>query len=418
MPLILGLRPILQKKQWEGRDFAETTLEPLVGSGPYRVTALEPGRFVELTRNPDYWGGDLPFNRGRNNFDAIRYEFFRDEAAQFESFAAGVTDIFRDGDPNRWRDGYRFPRAQSGEIAFAEVPHHRPTGMHGFVFNTRRTLFQDIRVREALTLAFDFEWINNTLNAGAFRRIESYFSNSPLGFDGPATEAERAVLAPHADALPASALDHGLAQPTSDGTGRNRANLRQAVGLLKEAGWTVQDGVLKNAAGEPFAFEILLVSSENERIAGVFAENLKTLGISASVRLVDSAQYQSRLTEYDYDMVIRRWALSLSPGNEQRLYWGRDGVATPGTRNYMGVDNPAVEAAIDAILAANDEQAFTGAVRALDRALTFGRYVIPFWHSPVDRIAYAARLSYPERTPLYGDFIGFLPDVWWSATGQ
>ncbi len=417
-PLLLGLRPILQKAHWEGRDFAETTLQPLVGSGPYVVSSLEPGRFVELTRNPDYWGADLPFNRGQHNFETIRYEFFRDEAAQFEAFSAGVSDIFRDGDPNRWEDGYQFARAQSGEIAFAEIPHGRPTGMHGFVFNTRKPLFQDIRVREALTLAFDFEWINAALNAGAYQRIESFFANSPLAFEGPAEGAERAVLSPYADALPAGALDHGFGQPVSDGSGRNRRNLREAVRLLEEAGWSVQDGVLKTAAGAPFEFEILLVSGENERIAGVFAESLKKLGITANVRLVDSAQYQARLTDYDYDMVIRRWALSLSPGNEQRFYWGRDGVTTPGTRNYMGVDNPAVEASIDAILSAEDEAAFTGAVKALDRALSVGRYVIPFWHSPVSRIAYSSRLAYPEKAPLYGDWIGFLPQVWWSTTGE
>ncbi len=418
LPLILGLRPILQKAQWAGRDFAETTLEPLVGSGPYTVSSMEPGRYVELSLNPEYWGANLPFNRGLHNFQVIRYEFFRDEAAQFESFSAGESDIFRDGDPNRWASGYQFARATSGEITLSEVSHGRPTGMHGFVFNARRPLFEDIRVREALTLAFDFEWINKTLNANAFERIQSYFSNSPLAFDGPAMGAERAVLQPHADALPEGALDAGLVQPASDGSGRNRRNLRAATKLLNQAGWTVRNGVLTNTDGAPFSFEILLVSGANERVAGVFAESLKKLGVEVNIRLVDSAQYQARLNDYDYDMVIRRWALSLSPGNEQRFYWGGDGASTPGTRNYMGVDNPAVEAAIDAILAAEDEATFTGAVKALDRALTVGRYVIPFWHSPVSRIAHSSRLAFPERTPLYGDWIGFMPQVWWSKTGE
>ncbi len=418
IPMLLGLRPILQKKQWRERDFAETTLEPLIGTGPYTVTGMEPGRFVELTRNPGYWGADLPFNRGMHNLDLIRYEFFRDEAAQYESFSAGISDVFRDGDPNRWATGYAFPRAESGEITFSEVPNSRPTGMRGFVFNTRRPLFQDIRVREALTLAFDFEWINQTLNAGAYERIESYFANSPLGFHGAANGVERDILAPVADALPQGALDHGLEQPSSDGSGRNRRNLRAAVKLLGEAGWTVSDGVLTNAAGDPFTFEILLVSSENERVASVFAESLKTLGIDASVRLIDNAQYQARRNGYDYDMIVNRWALSLSPGNEQVFYWGKDGVTTPGTRNYMGVDNAAVEAALAALLTAEDEASFKGAVRALDRALTMGRYVIPFWHSPVSRIAHASRLTYPETVPLYGDWIGFLPQIWWSKTGE
>jgi peptide/nickel transport system substrate-binding protein len=413
MPLILGLRPILRKARFEGADFAESTLEPLIASGPYVVAELEPGRFIHFRRNPDYWGADLPFNRGQNNLDEIRYEYFKDDNARFEAFKAGEIDLFRDGDPARWRTGYDFPRAREGGVTQAEIPHGRPTGMYGLVFNTRRDLFKDRRVREALTLALDFEWINKTLNLGAYKRIQSYFSNSPLGFDGPAEGREREILAPFAAELPEGALDAGYAQPVSDGSGADRRNLRRAVKLLRAAGWRVEDGVLRNVSGQPFAFEILLRSGGEERVAGVWADALRKLGVEASIRSVDSAQHQARRSEYDYDVILNSWALSLSPGNEQRFYWGSDGVTVPGTRNYMGVASPAVEASIDALLAAKEEPQFRAAVRALDRVLTTGLYVVPLWYAPTSWVAHDAGLKRPAMVPLYGDWPGYLPDVWW-----
>jgi peptide/nickel transport system substrate-binding protein len=414
-PMILGLAPVFSKAQWEGRDFAEPSLDPVIGSGPYVVDAFEAGRFLSLKRDPDYWGRDLPINRGRHNLDEIRVEYFRDAQAQFEAFKAGAITFFRDGDPERWATGYDFAAAREGRITRAEIPHGRPTGMYGFVFNTRRPLFADRRVREALTAAFDFEWVNATLLGGAYRRIEGYFFNSPLGHDGAAAGVERAILEPHAAALPPGALEGRYAPPTSDGDGRNRRNLRKAAQLLEEAGWTVRDGALRDAAGAPFAFEILLESAGDERIAGVFRDALATLGVAATVRTVDSAQYEARRADYDFDMIVNRWGVSLSPGNEQRLYWGRAGVTAPGTRNYMGVDSPAVEAAIDALLAAEAEDDFVAAARALDRALSWGVFVVPFWFEPVSRIAHEARLRRPETLPIYGDWIGWAPEVWWSA---
>ncbi len=414
MPLILGLRPILQKKRFEGKDFADSTLEPMIASGPYVVGAFEPGRFIEFRKDPDYWGQGLGYNAGRNNFDVIRYEYFKDDSTRFEAFKAGAVTVFREGDPRRWAEGYGFPAAQRGEVVKEEILHGRPTGMTGFTFNTRRPIFADRRVREALTLAFDFEWVNRTLNGGAYARIHSYFDNSPLGFSGKPEGYEAELLAPFADELPPEALDGTFALPETDGSGRNRANLRKAKALLEAAGWTVQDGVLRDAGGRPFRFEILLSDPYFEPVAAVFADGLKPLGVEAEIRIIDGAQYQRRLTDYDYDMIVNGWGMSLSPGNEQRFYWGAEGRTAPGTRNYMGVADPAVDAAIDALLRATDEAHFNGAVRALDRVLTTGLYVIPLWYSPVARIAHRADLTHPERLPLYGDWTGFLPDVWWQ----
>ena len=412
-PLILGLAPIFKRAQFEISDFGEPSLEPVIGSGAYKVDAFEPDRFVSLRRDPAYWGRHLAFNAGRNNLDEIRVEYFRDGSALMDAFRAGEITFFREGDPQRWAEGYAF--AEEAGVMRAEIPHSRPTGMYGFVFNTRRAPFDDIRVRRALTLAFDFEWINRTMFGGAYARIESYFHNSPLAHSGAAEGEERAILEPHAAALPEGALAGEWRPPASGGDPRNRRNLRRAAQLLEEAGWRVREGALRNAAGAPFAFEILLANAAEERVAGVFADALATLGIAATVRVVDSAQHQARRTEYDYDMIVNRWGLSLSPGNEQRLYWGREGVETPGTRNYMGVDSPAVEASIDALLEARRERDFHAAARALDRALSHGVYVIPFWFSPASFIAHDAALAYPETIPLYGDWIGWAPDVWWST---
>jgi peptide/nickel transport system substrate-binding protein len=414
-PMILGLAPVFSRAQWEGRDFAEPSMTPVIGSGPYVVDAVEAGRFLSLRRDDAYWGRHLPINAGRHNLDEIRVEYFRDGQAHFDAFKAGEVTFFRDGDPARWAEGYDFAAARDGRIVRAEIPHQRPTGMYGFVFNTRRPIFADRRVREALTVAFNFEWINSALFRDAYRRIESYFDNSALAHVGAAAGAERALLEPFAADLPPGALEGPWAPPASDGDERNRRNLRMAARLLEEAGWTVRDGALRDAAGAPFAFEILLDGATEERVAGVFRDALATLGIAATVRAVDSAQYEARRTDYDFDMIVNRWGMSLSPGNEQRLYWGRAGVTAPGTRNYMGVDSPAVEAAIDALVAARDAEGFAAAARALDRALSWGVYVIPFWYEPGSRIAHDATLRRPERLPIYGDWIGWAPEVWWQA---
>jgi peptide/nickel transport system substrate-binding protein len=309
----------------------------------------------------------------------------------------------------RWASGYDFPAAQDGRLQRAEIAHGRPTGMHGFVFNTRRPVFADRRVREALALSFDWEWVNQRLYRGQYARIESYFGNSALGFEGAAEGAEAALLATFAGALPADTLEAGWRPPVSDGTGRDRRNLRRAARLLEAAGWTVNGTLRRNAGGETLSFEILVASTEDETLASLWASGLGRLGVEARVRLVDNAQYLARRRDYDYDMTVNRWYLSLSPGVEQRLYFGAQGRTEPGTRNYMGVADPAVEAAIDSLLAAENRDRFESSVRALDRVLSSGIYVIPFGYLPTDRVAWQRGFARPETGALYG----WRPEVWW-----
>jgi len=417
LPLILGLRPILKKAQWEGKDFAEATMEVPIGSGPYLLDSSELGVQVTYKRNPDWWGKDLPFNRGQWNFGEIRYDYYANPQAIFEAFKAGQLSAYREANISKWLSSYDFPAVQSGAIVKAEVPHGRPSGIEGFVFNTRKPLFADWRVREALILAFNFEFINQTLNGGLLPRIPSYFGNSTLGMEPgkPAEGRELELLEPFRAELPPGAIE-GYALPVSNGDQANRKNIRAAAKLLEEAGWTVgDDGVLTNAKGEPFRFEILLVTGQDEMAsaAQVYIEALKPLGITATLNKIDDAQYRQRTSAYDFDMTHYIRSLTLSPGNEQLLYWGAGGVTEPGTRNWMGVNSPAVEAMIAAMLKAKEPEDFTAATRALDRVLTSGRYVIPIWYSDVSRLAYSANLKYPERIPLYGDWPGFLPDTWW-----
>ncbi|QPH54319.1 ABC transporter substrate-binding protein [Pontivivens ytuae] len=412
LPLILAMRPILKKGDWDDRDFTASNLDPFVASGPYTVGAFEPGRFIEFDRNPDYWGNELGFNRGRHNFETIRYEFFGNGDAAWQGFTSGETNMRVEWDAARWATEYDFPRAERGEVVLSEVPHQRPTGMEGFVMNTRRDIFADIRVRDAMIHAFNFEWINGRLNEGLPERITSYFSNSQLAFEGEATGLERELLEPFADTLPADVFE-AYALPEGDDDVRNRRNLRTAQRLLADAGWTLQNGALVNEAGTPFAFEILLGASENEPVANIYADALGRLGMDVTITLVDSAQYTERLLDYDYDMVPITWRMSLSPGTEQRLYWGSDGVTEQGSRNYMGVDSPAVDALIENLIDAGSEEEFLATTRALDRVLTTGRYVVPFWHTPVTLVAHGAELHYPEELPIYGYWIGFAPDVWW-----
>ncbi len=416
MPLIMGLRPIFEKAQWEGKDFAESSLIPPIGSSPYPIAEFEPGRFINFRRNPDYWGKDLPFNRGRNNLDLIRYEYFADASVVFEAFKAGEISSFREGNAARWEDSFDFPLVQQGKIVKAEIPHERPSGITGLVMNTRREMFADWRVREAMLQAFNYEFIAQTQNGGRDPRICSYFCNSVLAMQpGPAEGRVRELLEPFADELLPGALE-GYALPEGDGTARNRRNLAKAAALLEEAGWTPKDGRLVNAQGRPFEFEFLIRqgSTEYQAIVNIFAQALERLGIAVRTTTIDSAQYNERTNSYDFDMTFYTRALSLSPGNEQMLYWSAEAADTPGSRNWMGMRSPAAEAMITDMLETADPAEFQSAVRALDRVLTTGRYVIPLWYSKVSRLAYDASLHYPEKIPLYGDWPGWQPDVWWS----
>ncbi|WP_083803524.1 extracellular solute-binding protein [Sagittula stellata] len=417
LALLAGMRPILKKAQWDGVDFENSGLDVVpITSAPYQITDYEPGRFVELTRDPDYWGKDVPFKVGTDNLDTIRMEFFADATAHFEAFKAGVITSLRETNVETWNSQYDFPAVRNGDIVKSEIGHQRPTGIYGFVMNTRRELFADWRVRDAMLHVFNFEYINDVQTGGVQPRITSYYSNSELGMrDGPAEGKVRELLEPFADALLPGALE-GYSLPVADGTVRNRANTAQALDLMAEAGYTIEDGVMTSPEGEPVTFEILIRQgqTDNVSIAEIFSTSLKRLGIDATVVMVDSAQFEDRTKSYDFDMAYYERGLSLSPGNEQYLYWGAAGVDTPGTGNWMGMNSPAADAMIGEMLTADSHDDFVSAVRALDRVLTTGRYVIPIMYRyDLSRIAHAKQLKYPEKLPVYGDWLGFQPDVWW-----
>ena len=415
LALIMGLRPILQKTYWQGKDFTASSLEAPIGSGPYVVGSFEAGRYISFMKNPNWWGKDLPFYQGTHNFEEIRYDYFGDGGVVFEAFKAGEITSYRENNAAKWAANYDFPAVQSGDIVKSNIPHQRPTGINGFVFNTRRALFSDWRVREALIGAFNFELINTTVTGGAQRRISSYFANSPLGMkQGPATGKTLALLKPFADSLLPGTTE-GYTLPISDGSEANRASIRVSKALLFQAGWSVENGVLKNAQGKDFNFEILLTQGADEHltVANIYVEALKRLGIIARITQIDSAQYKERTTAYDFDMAPYARGLSLSPGNEQMLYWGHEGIEKPGTRNWMGMNSPAAEAIILAMLNAPSNEDFITATRALDRILIAGRYVIPFWYSNFSHIAHSKSLHFPEKLPIYGDWLGFQPEVWW-----
>lgn len=414
MPLILGLRPVLQKARWDGKDFAASTLEPPVGSGPYVVDSIVPGRSVTYRKDPDWWGEDLPFNQGLYNVDTLRTEFFADTGIVFEAFKAGALSIWREENPARWLTNFNFPAVRNGDITLEEIPHNRPSGMNGFVMNTREPEFDNWRTREAMILAFDFDLINQTLTGGTEPRIDSYFSNSDLGMrvNEPASKAVADLLMPYRDSIQLDVLD-AYALPNTRGS--TRGNLRRAMDLLGEAGWEVQDGILSKG-GRPFRFDILLPqgAGESATIAAIYVQSLQRLGIQARVVIADAAQYRERINNFDFDMTEIIRSFSLSPGNEQMLYWGSAGANQPGSRNLMGVASPAVDAMVTAMVRSETPQDFRNATRALDRLLMAGRYVVPFWYSKVSRIAYRSDLHHPDRLPLYGDWPGFQPETWWQ----
>ena len=423
LALLAGMRPILKKAQWEGKDFAESGLDVVpITSAPYVIEDFEAGRFISLKRNPDYWGADIPFRRGTNVLDEIRLEFFGDETAAFEAFKTGETNFTREFNVARWESQYDFPRASSGEVVLEELQHGRPSGMTGFVMNSRKPVFEDWRVRQAMIEAFNFEFINEAMTGSAQPRITSYFSNSPLGMDhGPAEGRVKEFLERWSDDLLPGALE-GYTLPVGDGSERNRAGTAAALSLLSSAGWVIQDGVLTNeSTGEPFTFDILLEtgSSENAAIIDMYVQALERIGVEPTITTVDGAQYKERTDNFDFDMTYFRRGLSLSPGNEQYAYWGAEAVDTPGGRNAMGVESPAVDGLIDLLLTSESQDDFVAATKALDRVLTTGRYVIPIYQWNISRIAYDADLHHPDYIPVFGDWPGWQPDVWWheDATG-
>jgi len=420
LALLAGMRPILKKAQWEGVDFAESTtgIVPIT-SAPYIIDDFEPSRFVSLRRNPNYWGSEVPFRVGTNNLDEVRLEFFGDETAAFEAFKVGEVNSNREFNVARWDSQYNFPAVQDGDVVLSVLPHQRPSGMTGFVMNTRRDQFSDWRVRDAMLNVFNFEFINEAMTGSAQPRITSYWSNSPLGMEaGPATGRVLEFLAPYSAELTPGTLE-GYALPISDGSERNRAGTAAGLAQMEAAGWTVQDGVMVNADGTPFTFEILLRigGTENQTIIDIFVESLARIGVTPTVSVVDSAQYKERLDAYDFDMTYYRRGLSLSPGNEQYGYYGSESADQTGAHNLMGVKSPAIDAMIGRLLTTESQEDFVAAVKALDRTLTAGRYVLPIYQWNISRIAHAKELKYPDTLPIFGDWPGWQPDVWWYEEG-
>ncbi|WP_300032308.1 extracellular solute-binding protein [uncultured Roseobacter sp.] len=416
LALLAGMRPVLSRAQWEGRDFANAPIDDIpLGSGPYVVSDYEAGRFVQLTRNPDYWGADVPFRQGTHNFDEIKLDFYGDASVLFEGFKAGDISAVREFNAEKWARQYDFPAVTRGDVVKTEIPHLKPSGMTGFVMNSRRAPFDDWRVREAMLQAFNFEYVNDTLTGGAQPRITSYFSNSVLAMrPGAAPQPVADLLAPFASDLLPGTLE-GYEMPVTDGSLRNRQGIRRAMALLEEAGWTPQDGIMRNSAGDTLAFTLLIAqnSSENRAIADIYKSALDRLGVEMTIEATDDAQFTERTNAFDFDMTTYRRALSLSPGNEQRFYWGSESATQEGSRNLMGVASPAADAMIDTMLSARSSEEFTSAVRALDRVLTAGRYVIPFWQYTTGRIAHIRQMHHPDTLPLYGDGPNFMPEVWW-----
>ena len=403
LPLIIGVMPILPKHFWDGKDFATSTLDPIVGSGPYMMADIKPGETIVYKKNPDYWGKGLPVVRGLWNFDTLKFDYYKDANATFEAFKSGQSDVRVEDDPTRWATGYDFPAAKDGKVVLEKIEQRSPAPASGLVFNTRRKLFEDVRVREALVMAFDFEWANANLFSNGYRRTYGYFSGSELSSQGKkAGDKELAVLGDVAKTMRPDMLDGSYALPVSDGSGRDRKMLKKAVDLLAEAGWTITDAGLVNAAGEAFAFTISVQNPAQEKIALHYQRTLQNIGIKAEVRVVDSAQFAAIQTSYDYDMIPVTWFNSLSPGNEQKLYFGSSGRTTEGTRNYPGIADPNVDRVIDAMLTATAKEDFQAAARAEDRLLVAGFYIVPFYDKGGQWVARWSYIGRPEQQPLPG----------------
>jgi peptide/nickel transport system substrate-binding protein len=416
LPLILGLMPVLAKHAINPDTFEDTTFEPITGSGPYTISSVDAGRNITFKRDPNYWGRNLAINRGLWNFDEVRFDFYRDSNSHFEAFKKGLYDLRVEHDPSKWETAYDVPAVREGRIVKEAIPNGMPKQFSGLVFNTRRPIFADIRVREAIGLLLDFEWLNHNFFFDRYERSASYFEGSELSARGrPADARERAMLAPFPDAVRQDFMDGKWQPPVTDGTGRDRSTLKRALDLLHEAGYDLDGTVLRErATRRPFNFEIMVTTKDQERIALAFSRDLKRAGITIRVRVVDAVQYDRRRLTYDYDMIEYRWDQSLSPGNEQAFYWGAAAADADGTRNYMGVKSPAIDAMIAALLSARERDEFIAAVRALDRILMSGFYVVPLFHLPDQWVARWTGVVRPTDISLFG----YLPETWWRAAPE
>ena len=411
LPLIIGQLPILPKHHWQGRDFERTTLEPPLGSGPYKIGKVDPGRSITFERVEDYWGRNLGVNKGRYNFDAIRFEYYRDPTVALEAFKANAFDFRQENTAKVWATQYNFPAIAKGKVIRETLANNNPTGMQSFAFNVRKSKFQNRRVREALALTFDFEWANKNLFFGQYTRTRSYFSNSELAATKIPTGAELKFLEPLRGQIPAEVFTKEFKLPKTDGSGRSRRQLRQAKRLLETAGWFVKDRKLTNSeTSEVMALEFLLVNQGFTRIVAPIQRAMERLGIKVEVRVVDTSQYINRIRNFDFDVIVGSWGQSLSPGNEQRDFWGSAAAVRPGSRNYIGIKDPAIDKLIDQIIFASSRGELVAATRALDRVLLWNHFVIPNWHINSYRIAYWNRFSRPAIKPKYG--LGF-SDTWW-----
>lgn len=410
LPLILGLWPILAKHATDPETFGKSSLKPLTGSGPYLVDSVRPGELVVLKRRADYWAADLPSRRGFNNYDEIRLNYFRDDNALFEAFKSGLIDVHVEADSSRWAKDYGFPAVVEGKVIKDTFRSGVPSGMLGFVFNTRRPLMADRELRRALSDLFDFEWVNANLYGGAFTRTKSFYDNSSLSsFGRPADEAEKTLLAPYPDAVDADVLAGNRRPPVSDGTGRDRAFVKVGYERLVAAGYKRENGVMMTPGGQPVTFEIMLKSRGGEPLALAWQRTLALIGIRLDIRSVDEAQYQQRLISRDFDAIMNFYPSSLSPGVEQVGRWGSASKDASGSLNHAGVAEPAVDAMIDALLKARDRVAFEDAVRAYDRVLLSGAWVVPLYHQPEQWVGRWSHIGRPDKTPL----TGYQLTTWW-----
>jgi microcin C transport system substrate-binding protein len=410
LPQIIGEMPVLSKVYWSGRDFAATTLDPPLGSGPYKIESRDPGRSITYRRIADYWAADLPVNKGRNNVDVIRYDYYRDGTIALEAFKAGEYDVRRENSSKSWATGYDSPALREGLIKKDQIPNELPSGMQGLGYNLRRPLFQDPRVRQALAYAFDFEWSNKNLFYGLYARTRSYFDNSELAATGLPQGAELEILDKFRGRTPDEVFTKEYDPPKYDGSGNIRDGLRAALQLLKEAGWTFKgEKLLNDETGQPFEFEILLDDPAYERIALPFVKNLERMGVVARVRTVDVAQYEKRMETFDFDMAVALFPQSLSPGNEQREFFGSQAADQPGSRNVLGIKSPVIDELIEELIKAPDRASLVAHTHALDRVLQYGYYVVPQFHLGAFWVAYWDKFRRPETPPKYG--LGI--DAWW-----
>ena len=410
LPVIVAGLPILSKAYYDKNDFTKTTLKAPLGSGPYKVKNLKQGSFIVYERRDDYWGKDLPVNKGRFNFDELRYEYFRDRTAEFEALKAGEYDLREEFTSKTWATEYDIPQIKSGKLIRLTLPDERPSGAQGFFINTRRDKFKDPRVRKALDHAFDFEWTNRNQFYGLYKRTNSFFENSDMKASGPPSADELALLEPYRDKLPKEVFEAPYSSPVSNGSGQDRKLLRKASKLLKEAGWTVKDGKRVNAKGEQLDVEFLIFSPTFERIIAPFVKNLKILGIDARIRLVDPSQYQERVKSFDFDITTQRYVMNATPGVELRNYWGTRAADTSGSQNLAGIKDPVIDALIEKVVAAKSREELETATRAIDRVLRARYYWVPHWYKAAHNIAHWDKFSRPETKPKYARGV---IETWW-----